>query len=67
MSAEPIDSNTAACPIPSQDHRTVQLAHGSGGKLMHDLIERLFLRTFSNPALSAQEDQAVVEIAGARL
>lgn len=67
MSDETKDNNAAACPIPAQDHRTVQLAHGSGGKLMHDLIERLFLSTFSNPALSAQEDQAVVEINGVRL
>jgi hydrogenase expression/formation protein HypE len=67
MSDEPKDSSAPACPIPTQDHGTVQLAHGSGGKLMHDLIERLFLRTFSNPALAAQEDQAVVEIGGVRL
>ena len=67
MSDEPKDIGATGFPTPSQNHGTVQLAHGSGGKLMHDLIERLFLRTFSNPALAAQEDQAVVEIGGIRL
>jgi hydrogenase expression/formation protein HypE len=42
----------------------VLLAHGSGGKLSHDLVERLFVRYFDNPILLQLEDSAVVEIPG---
>ncbi len=67
MNDERNNTNSTACPISATDHGIVQLAHGSGGKLMHDLVERLFLKSFSNPALLAQEDQAVIEIGGVRL
>jgi hydrogenase expression/formation protein HypE len=42
----------------------ITLAHGGGGKAMHELIEGLFLDYFRNPMLEALEDQAVFEIAG---
>jgi hydrogenase expression/formation protein HypE len=42
----------------------ITLAHGSGGRAMHDLVEGLFLEYFSNPMLEKLEDQAVFEIAG---
>jgi hydrogenase expression/formation protein HypE len=35
------------CPVPLDDHATVQLAHGGGGRLMRNLIEGLFLPAFS--------------------
>lgn len=38
-----------ACPIPIQQYPNILLAHGGGGKLMHQLIEKLFLPTFGNP------------------
>jgi hydrogenase expression/formation protein HypE len=41
----------------------ITLAHGSGGKAMHELVEGLFLEYFNNPLLAALEDQAVFEIA----
>jgi hydrogenase expression/formation protein HypE len=41
----------------------ITLAHGSGGKAMHELIEALFLDYLRNPLLEALEDQAVFEIA----
>jgi hydrogenase expression/formation protein HypE len=31
------------CPVPIQPRDTVVLGHGSGGKLSHDLVNRLFL------------------------
>jgi len=37
---------------------TITLAHGSGGKAMHDLIEDVFVGGFDNPHLSGLEDQA---------
>jgi hydrogenase expression/formation protein HypE len=43
----------------------ITLAHGSGGRAMHDLVEGLFLEYFKNPLLEKLEDQAVFEINGA--
>jgi hydrogenase expression/formation protein HypE len=41
----------------------ILLAHGSGGKLMHDLIQS-FLPELSNPILDRMEDSAVFEVSG---
>jgi hydrogenase expression/formation protein HypE len=40
----------------------ITLAHGSGGRAMHELVEGLFLEYFRNPTLEQLEDQAVFEI-----
>jgi hydrogenase expression/formation protein HypE len=53
--------------MPIQDTTEVLLGHGSGGKLTADLIEKLFLPVFWNPYLDKRDDQAVLEINGARL
>jgi len=45
----------------------ILLAHGSGGRLSHDLIEDLFLPHFPAPALAKLDDAAVVEPIGAPL
>ncbi len=45
----------------------VVLAHGSGGRLSRELVERVFLKSFSNPALAPLEDAAEVKIPGATL
>ncbi|MCP4517024.1 MAG: hydrogenase expression/formation protein HypE, partial [Delftia sp.] len=55
------------CPIPISDYPTVLLAHGGGGRLTQNLIERMFLQTFDNPALQTLHDGAVLEVDGARL
>lgn len=44
----------------------ITLAHGSGGRAMHDLVEGLFLEYFKNPLLDKLEDQAVFEVNGAK-
>lgn len=56
-----------ACPIPISDYPTVQLAHGGGGRLMNQLIERMFGAAFGNPALDARHDGALLELPGRRL
>lgn len=38
--------------------KTVTLAHGAGGKAMHDLIEQVFVANFDSPELYLMEDQA---------
>ncbi len=40
----------------------ILLAHGSGGKLSHDLIEKLFLPHFDNPILARLDDFALIEL-----
>ena len=55
------------CPVPIGDHDTVQLAHGGGGRLTQQLIDRLFVPEFDNPHLSALHDGAVLHLGGARV
>jgi hydrogenase expression/formation protein HypE len=40
----------------------ITLAHGSGGKAMHELVEGLFLEYLRNPLLEMLEDQAVFTV-----
>jgi hydrogenase expression/formation protein HypE len=40
----------------------ITLAHGSGGRAMHELIEGVFLEYLRNPLLEMLEDQAVFEV-----
>ena len=42
----------------------ILLAHGSGGKLAHELVEKSFLRTFYNPFLAKLDDSAVFDLSG---
>jgi hydrogenase expression/formation protein HypE len=46
-----------------QEQDKILLAHGSGGKLMHDLIES-FLPELASPLLEKLEDAAVFEVSG---
>jgi hydrogenase expression/formation protein HypE len=56
-----------SCPLPITDYPTVTLAHGGGGKLMHQLIEKMILPAFNSPLAEARHDGAVFELGGARL
>ncbi|MBN1626677.1 MAG: hydrogenase expression/formation protein HypE [Deltaproteobacteria bacterium] len=42
----------------------VLLAHGSGGRLSHDLIEKYFMPRLDNPILNRLDDSAVLEMKG---
>lgn len=48
----------ACCPLPIQQHPHVLMAHGGGGKLMHQLLENVFGKAFSNPILDTRHDSA---------
>ena len=61
-----VDFNKMSCPLPITQHDTVQLSHGSGGKMMDDLISKLFMWAFDNPALNKKDDQAIIELNGQR-
>jgi hydrogenase expression/formation protein HypE len=43
---------------------TILLAHGSGGKLSHELVEKEFLPFLANPALNKLDDSAIFEASG---
>ncbi len=58
---------SASCPIPQSDYAQILLAHGGGGRLMHQLIERTIVPAFRNPVLDVRHDSAVLDVAGARL
>jgi hydrogenase expression/formation protein HypE len=55
------------CPIPISQYPHVLMAHGGGGKLMHQLIGKMFLAAFTNPLLEMQHDSTVVEWTGKKL
>jgi len=42
----------------------ILLAHGSGGKLSHDLVEKNFVPLFSNPIIDKLDDSAVFDLNG---
>ncbi|MDD3650905.1 hydrogenase expression/formation protein HypE [Immundisolibacter sp.] len=54
-----------ACPLPFTDYPAVLLAHGAGGRLMHQLLEQLVLPALGGPA-AAQHDAAVLAPADGR-
>ena len=48
----------SSCPIPIQQYPHVLMAHGGGGKLMHQLLENVFGKAFNNPILDSRHDSA---------
>jgi hydrogenase expression/formation protein HypE len=58
---------TLSCPLPVTHHKTIVMGHGSGGRLTAQLIGDLFLPAFDNAILRKMEDQAVVDVGGARI
>jgi hydrogenase expression/formation protein HypE len=53
--------------MPINTREQIVLAHGGGGRLMHDLLERYIVPAFRNPLLESRHDGAVFRIEGARL
>ncbi len=58
---------TASCPIPITNYSEIVLAHGSGGKLSHQLVEKMVLPQFRNELLEALHDGAIFSIGGQRV
>ena len=48
------------CPIPLADYPEVTMALGGGGRLMHELIDRLFAASFAHAAAGARADSAII-------
>jgi hydrogenase expression/formation protein HypE len=49
-----------SCPAPHAPTAEIQLAHGGGGRLTQQLIDRVFAPAFRNPSLEARHDGAVL-------
>jgi len=56
-----------SCPLPISQYPHVLMAHGGGGKLMHQLLENVFGQAFSNPILDTRHDSAQFTIPAGRL
>jgi hydrogenase expression/formation protein HypE len=65
--AEQRQDFTLSCPIPISEYPNVLLAHGGGGRLMHQLIEKIFSPAFQNPYLAQQHDGALIDWNGTKL
>jgi hydrogenase expression/formation protein HypE len=67
MADAKITSFSPNCPVPRVADDRIVLAHGGGGRLTHQLIERIFIPAFGNPMLEQRHDGAVVVVNGSRL
>ncbi|MGB9692004.1 MAG: hydrogenase expression/formation protein HypE [Candidatus Sumerlaeaceae bacterium] len=56
-----------SCPIPIRDYPYVTLAHGGGGRLMHDLISKMFLAAFGGSERQSHDGAVLIPPTGARL
>jgi hydrogenase expression/formation protein HypE len=57
---------SVSCPIPIERYPQILMAHGGGGKLMHQLIEEMFVPTFGNSMLNVRHDAATMNLQGGR-
>jgi hydrogenase expression/formation protein HypE len=55
------DPSKLVCPIPIADYPVVTLAHGGGGRLMRQLIDKMFASAHANAWMQEQHDGAVLE------
>lgn len=49
------------------ENETIQLGHGSGGQLSHDLVENTLLSYFDSPHLRGLPDSATLAVAGSQI
>jgi hydrogenase expression/formation protein HypE len=64
----PEDNFAFECPLPLRQYPQVVLGHGSGGSLMHQLIETLLVPALGGAALRAERhDGASLRVGGQRL
>jgi hydrogenase expression/formation protein HypE len=59
-------SSGLSCPLPITDYKQILLAHGGGGTLTQQLVQKMFLPQFQNSYLEPLHDGAVITVGGAR-
>lgn len=57
-----LDVQGPFCPLPLPHEKQIVLGHGSGGRMSHELIERLFRPTLENPWLRQGNDGAILPL-----
>jgi hydrogenase expression/formation protein HypE len=67
MADAKISTFSLNCPVPRVADDRIVLAHGGGGRLTHQLIEKIFLPAFANSMLEERHDGAVVPVNGSRV
>jgi hydrogenase expression/formation protein HypE len=68
MKENPIDLNNGfSCPLPITEYKNVLLAHGGGGKLSHQMIQKMFVSRFKNDFLDPFHDGAIFPVGNTRL
>lgn len=60
------DNINLSCPVEIKEAKKILLAHGSGGRMSNDLIDKLFLPIFNNEQLNEKYDSAIISIEGIR-
>ena len=58
---------TLSCPIPISEYPVITMAHGSGGILSHQLIDKMFMPAFENEILAEGHDGAMFDLPAGRL
>jgi len=53
-----------SCPLPINDYDVITMAHGGGGKIMNNLIEKMFMHYFENDLINEKHDGAVFNFEG---
>jgi hydrogenase expression/formation protein HypE len=67
MNENPMNLNDGfTCPLPLMEYKNVLLAHGGGGKLSHQMIQKIFIPQFKNDLLDPLHDGAMFTLGGAR-
>ncbi len=67
MNKTPIDlSSGFSCPLPITEYKNVLLAHGGGGKLSHQMVQKMFAPQFKNDLLEPLHDGAIFSFHGTR-
>jgi len=61
------NTSMLSCPIPIEQYPMVLLAHGGGGKLMHQLIEQMFVPMFGSATSYLRHDAAAIALNGQKL
>ena len=57
----------ASCPLPITDYKEIVLAHGSGGRLSHQLISKIIAPQFANDLLAPLHDGAIFSLGAERV
>lgn len=62
MKDQILDMEGITCPLPLPHNERIVLGHGSGGKMSHDLISKVFIPSFYNPIINIGDDAGIISI-----